>query len=107
MNKQVHLFQNSGLQENIFWFLLKQQYLELVESFGQINPDWTNGIKIKKKVNHKIVREHRTTVSTCVFTCLHLTCTDASECLDNHPLVLKGAGGSLQDGQEDLPKEHL
>jgi len=35
------------------------------------------------------------------------TCTDACEGLDDHPLVFEGAGGGLQDGQEDLLEEHL
>ena len=50
-------------------------------------------------------------LETCVkpagLFCLHSTCTDAREGLNDHPLVLEGAGGRLQDGQKDLPEKHL
>jgi len=48
-------------------------------------------------------------VSKCVCVCLisWSTCTDARQCLDDHPLVLEGAGRGLQDGEKNLPEKHL
>lgn len=40
-------------------------------------------------------------------TCVGRTCTDAGQGLDHHPLVLEGAAGRLQDGEENLTEKHL
>lgn len=36
-----------------------------------------------------------------------LTCTDPGEALDHHPFMIIGAGGRLQDVEEDLLEKHL
>lgn len=80
----------------------------------------TDEPNIKWQIKVIVIRryESQLQLGKCVWLCVFLkkrknfnqcicTCTDACECLDDHPLVFKGTGGCLQDGQKDLPKKHL